>query len=154
MKKRSWFLLVFCLCFLSGCDYREIDRGYLVSAIGVSHENGVARIYVEAISSSDFHNDETERIVLTASGENLSAAFDEIKKSLTKDLYFEQLGTVVFENDITPEQLSFLQNLPDVNYDIYLVKTDNIKALFSAKTPSGVLGYDVIGILKTNQLIN
>lgn len=149
MKKLYVILPLFLL--LCGCTAREIDRGYLVNSVGFSTKNGDTTIYIEAISSPDTLDNPSERVVLTSSGVSVQNAFDNLKKTLVKPLYFEQLGTIVFEKQINDSAVNFLKSLPDVNYGIYLVKTDDINSLFAASTPNGILGYDIIGLLKTNK---
>ncbi len=154
MKKILLVLLPFFIIIISGCSYREIDRGYLATAIGFETKNNKTILYIEAISSSDTMDKSSERVVLVGEGAGVDAAYDNLKISLVKPLYFEQLGTAVFEGNTVDEGIRFLQNIPDVNYGIYTVRTDDIDALFNAETPNGVLGYDIIGLIKTNNKIN
>ena len=150
MKRLVILLFVFLILFLTGCGYREIDRGYLVTAVGFAEENESVNIYIEAISSPDVSDSPPERVVLMGDGSNLQNAFESLKLSLVKPLYFEQMGAVVVGSNLNDEIISFLESIPNVNYGIYIVKTDDINALFEAQTPSGVLGYDIIGLVKTN----
>ncbi len=151
LKKCSLLSLFMLFIFLCGCTgYREIDRGYLVTAIGFSSQNGKANIYIEALSSSDVIDKPSERVVLTGEGINFEKAFENLKTYLVKPLYFEQLGTAVFENgDVTG--LEFLRKLPNINPGIYLVSTDDIKTLFENEAINGTLGYDAITLIKTQQ---
>lgn len=150
MKKLLLLPFVVLLFLLCGCASREIDRGYLVSAVGFSEQEGYVNLYIETLSSSDTADRVSERVVLTAGGVSIQNAFDNLKQTLTKPLYFEQLGTVVFEKNISDDAIRFLKDIPDISYGIFLVKTDNIDKLFMSETPNGLLGYDIIGLLKTN----
>ncbi len=147
--KKICFIICFALIFvLCGCaGYREIDRGYLVTAIGFSKENGKANIFIEAMSSSDVSDQKNERVVLTDSGNTVKEAYKNLKNSLVKPLYFEQLGAVVFEGMETVD-MGFLNELPNLNFGIYIVQTDDVKNLFENDTPNGVLGYDIVGLIK------
>ena len=137
MKKFAILLIFILLFLLCGCaGYREIDRGYLVTALGISHLNGQTNLMVEAVTSSD------------VSDESSDAAFKQVKSQLVKPLYFEQLGAVVFDDDVNDKDIKFLKNIENINYGIYLVKTNDINTLFNAESPSGVLGYDIIGLIK------
>lgn len=150
--KKLLVLLPFLLSFLlSGCVLKEIDRGYLVNTIGFSTSDGDVKIFIEAISSPDNLDKPSNRVVLTARGSTVQNAFENLSKNLVKPLYFEQLGAAILEKDETDDAVTFLKELPNVNYGIYLVKTDDLSTLFSADTPNGILGYDIIGLLKTNQ---
>ncbi len=153
MKKTVVFLMVFCLLVLCGCDYREIDRGYLVTAIGFGEENGIINIFIEALSSSDVSDQKSERIVLTGSGGDEDEAYNNLKATLVKPLYFEHLGTAIFENSTAPN-MEILNKIQSVNLGIYLVKTDDVKTLFENETPNGVLGYDVITFIQTQEKQN
>ncbi len=150
MKIVSIFLCLFSITLLSGCNYREIDRGYLVTAIGIASENASAKIYIEAISSSEVSEKPAERVVLTGEGKNFKSAFTNLKATLVKPLYFEQIGSAIVNTDLNNDIVDFLKGISNINYGIYLIKTDDINALFNADTQNGVLGYDVIGLVKTN----
>ena len=52
------------LCFLlSGCTgYREIDRGYFVTAIAFSKKDTSTTVYIEALSSSDITEEKDKKI--------------------------------------------------------------------------------------------
>lgn len=151
--KKTVLLIIFLSFLLCGCTgYREIERGYLVSAIGFSQENDNSKIYIEALLSSDTSDKSSKRVVLTAKGASVEDAFQNLLKSLVKPLYFEHLGALIFEKNINYDAVNFLKNAADINYGIFLVKTDNVDALFKADTPNGMLGYDIIGLLKTNNI--
>lgn len=146
MKKRLALIIVALSVMLCGCGgYREIDRGYLVTCIGISTKDGAVNILAEVLSSSYAAEKSSDRVVLSGSGESVSLAYKDLKDSLVKPLYFEQLGAVVLEN--TDFQNS--KEIDGVKQDVYLVKTDDIKSLFESDTPSGVLGYDIITLIKT-----
>ncbi len=150
MKRFVILLCVFSILLLTGCGYREIDRGYLVTAMGFTEENQNTKIYIEAISSPDVSDTPPERVVLKATGIDLENAFENLKHSLVKPLYFEQMGAVVVSDPLNHKTISFLKNIPNINYGIFVVSTDDINSLFEAQTPSGVLGYDIVGLVKTN----
>ena len=48
MKKILLLVFAVSLIAIGGCDYREIDRGYLVSAIGFMSEGESVKIFIEA----------------------------------------------------------------------------------------------------------
>lgn len=153
MKKTVLFLVAILLFLLCGCTgYREIDRGYLVTAIGISQENQKTNIFIEAISSSDVADTPSERVVLTGIGNNIDAAFKNLTSSLVKPLYFEQLGTAVFDAALSEKVymdfLTFLKQRDSINLGIYIVNTNDVKKLFEFESPNGVLGYDIMGLIK------
>lgn len=162
MKILSLLVTVILTITLCGCNgYREINRGYLVTSMGFGNSEDNVTIYIEALSSSDVSDKKSERVVLTGSGKDINSAYKKLKSTLVKPLYFDQLGAVIFEGK-TDKSLEFLKSLSDINYGIYVIKTDDIKTLFSSETPGGVLGYDIITLIKTqskpfqkhNQLYN
>lgn len=153
MKKSALILLTVAVALLCGCTgYREINRGYLTTALGFSIDDGDFTITLETISSSDVTDKPSEVITLSGRGKSLDDAYTALEKQLVKPLYFEQLGTIVISNALDDAQIKlaidFYKKLPSANYGIYLVKTNDISALFNSETAGGVLGYDVIGIIK------
>lgn len=153
MKRLLIFFSVFTLCLLCGCTgYREIERGYLVTAVGIASKNKKLNIYIEAVSSSDVADKASERVVLSGEGDDIESAFKALKSQLVKPLYFEQSGAAILDAALSDEThskiLSFLKNIPSINLGIYIVKTNDVQMLFDAQTPSGILGYDIIGLIK------
>ena len=151
MKKILLLISIVLSLLLCGCAAREIERGYLVSAIGFSEKGGQTNIYIEALNSSNTTDKPSERVVLMSSGISVENAFENLKQTLIKPLYFEQLGTVIFEEKINSNAIEFLKDMPNINYGIYLVKTDNLDKLFTFENLNEPLGYVIIGLLKTNE---
>lgn len=159
MKKLALVLIILPLILLCGCTgYREIDRGYLASAIGISAEKGETTVYIEAASSSDVADKPSERVVLIGKGDNIQSAYKNLTSTLVKPIYFEQLGTAVFDaaSDYNAhyEWLTFLKNREGTNLGMYIVKADDLKALFEFESPNGVLGYDIMGLIKMHEKEN
>lgn len=139
---------------LCGCmGYKEIDKGYLVTAVGISNKNDNAGIFIEAISASDTAKGENERIVLASNGNDIYQAYSNLKTTLVKPLYFEQLGAVIIEGYLD-DGLNFIKQIPNINYGIYITKTDDVKLLFESYSAKGLLGYDIISLIKTQQKQN
>lgn len=154
MKKSAILVIALCLMFFCGCTgYKEIDRGYIVTAIGFEEQDGTVGIFIEAISSSDVSDEKSKRIVLSSNGTDEIKAYENLKNTLVKPLYFEQLGTIIFDKKAIPNT-DFLKQITNINMGIYVVKSDNVKALFESETPNGVLGYDVITLIKTQEKQN
>ena len=133
---------------LCGCsDYREIERGYLVSAIGVNKTSDSVEIYLETQTAA--LSDKTlERAVLNSNGNTLNNAFENLKLSLVKPLYFEQVAVVIFNSPLTVEDINFLTQILKLNYGAYIVNTADITSLFAYESPSEILGYDIITLIK------
>lgn len=160
MKKIAVILTLVTLIFLCSCTtgYREINRGYLVTAIGITAQDEKLNIYIEAVSSSDVTDQPSQRVVLTGEGNNISSAYKNLNSSLVKSLYFEQLGTAILSadlsTDIYSEFFKFLKDFESISLGIYIVKTLDIKMLFEFESPNGVLGYDIIGLIKMREKQN
>lgn len=154
MKHIAITLLIFCLLIISGCtDYREIERGYLVSAIGISKAAENTTIYIEA--QTTYLSDKVlEKTILTNNGNGLKEAFKNLKTQLVKPLYFDQTGVVIFDSQPTKTDLSFLTNELKVNYGVYIVNSNDIKSLLDYDSPSAVLGYDIITLIKNYEKEN
>ena len=147
MKKISIVLLGLCFV-LCGCGgYREIDRGYFVTAIAIFTQNDTTTMLVEALSSSDVLEQENKKVVLCGCGDNTNQAFQNLKKTVVKPLYFEHIGVATFDKT-TDEYISFLKEIPDISYGIYIVKTDDAKRLLESESPNGVVGYDTVALIK------
>ena len=154
MKRIVIAFLIFCLLIISGCnDYREIERGYLVNSIGISKTNQNATIYLEAQTTS-LTDKSLEKIILTNNGHDLNEAFKNLKSQLVKPLYFEQMAVVVFDGPPVQADLAFLTNKLKINYGIYIVNSNNIKAIFEHDSPSSILGYDIITLIKNYEKEN
>lgn len=156
MKKTVLIIIIISLFLLCGCTgYREINRGYLATAIGFAQKDGKFNVIIETISSFDILDAPSERLLLSGEGNTLEDAVGNIKSQLVKHVYFEQLGTVVLQenfNEAQQEQIiDFLKNTYNVSYGVYLVKTADVTALFETQTHNGVLGYDIIGLIKSFQ---
>ena len=140
------------LLLLCGCTgYREIDRGYIVTAIGVSEKENKTNIFIEAISSSDVVDKPSERVVLHSTGDDINSAFKNLEYSLVKPLYFEQTGAVIVENSVSDdgkkELFALCKKHSAIGLGVYIVSTDELNSLFEINSPNGILGYDVIGLI-------
>lgn len=156
MKRLAFILIILSLVLLSGCNgYREIDRGYLATAVGISESGGKVCIYIEAVSSQGFTDKSSQRVVLLGKDDDIYSAYKNLTQSLVKPVYFEQLGAVVFDINLSTELvengLKLLDGLDGTNLGIYLVKTNNVPKLFEVKQEGGILGYDIIGLIKIHE---
>ncbi len=152
MKKLELISIVIWVLLLCGCTgYREINRGYLVTAIGFEQEQDNTKIFIEAMSSKDNADKTNERVVLSAVGNSPESAFDNLNTTLTKPLYFEQLGTIILDENTDIQQhrnmIAFFEKIDQLSLGVYVVKSSDVKSLFDAQTPDGVLGYDIIGLI-------
>lgn len=159
MKKYLPLLFAVLCVLLCGCNgYREIERGYMAAAIGFkSHQNKID-IIIEATSTSDVMETGETRVILSGEGENVDDAFENLKASLVKPVYFEHLGTAIFENSLNDDTkrkiCNFLTKTDKVNIGLFLIETPDVDALFNFNSPDGLLGYDIIGLIKNSETQN
>lgn len=143
-------IFLFLLCGYNG--YREIDRGYLATAVGISQNADKYSVYIEAVSSQMLSDKSSQSVVLSGEGNDILSAYKNLTESLVKPVYFEQLGAVAFDADLSTElienSLKLLDKLDCTNLGLYLVKANNVPELFEAKQEGGILGYDIIGLVK------
>lgn len=168
MKKALAAIAGLLLIMCCGCStgYREIERGYMVTAVGIHAEENKIQIILETLSSSDREPGSESIKILYGEGDNLNRAFGSIKKSLVKSLYFEHCGVIALDSDFTDSEISkildFCNDLETLNIDVYVVRTHNTAALFETEAAYKSIGYSVIELTKntgangsvSNQLYN
>lgn len=153
MKRKAIILTLISLILLCGCTgYREIERGYFVTAIGFTKQNGGFGIVLETLAPSDIEPSGEGNNLLSGSGKTLDAAYGKIKNSLTKSLYFEHCGVIVVSRDFTENEIleifDFCTALNTLNIDVYVAQTDDVTALFETETTDESVGYSIIGLIK------
>lgn len=153
MKNRFLPIIALSLVLLCGCSgYREIERGYLVTTIAFKPDGNGICIIAEAISSSDTLDKPSEKITFSSKGDDILDAYRTLESEVVKPLYFEQVGTLVVESTFDRKSLAeiidFCGNLQSASLGIYVVQSDDVTLLYSLETDDGVLGYDIIGIIK------
>lgn len=150
MKKIFLFAVSLMLVFCCGCNgYREIERGYLVTSVGIKKENGRYIVVLETLASDG--NSQNVKI-LSADGDTVGKIFDELKNKNVKKLYFEHCGIIALESDFfdseTVEILNFLKNSNLFNLDVYVIFTDDVYGLLDSGNSIQGVGYDVISLIK------
>lgn len=156
MKKALSALATLLLILCCGCStgYREIERGYFVTAVGIQERENKIQIILETLSASDREPGSESVKILYGEGESLSNAYGNIKKSLVKSLYFEHCGVIAADNGFTENEISeildFCNDLETLNIDVYVVRTDNAAALFETETAYKSVGYSIIELIKNS----
>ena len=153
MKKTAIISILISLILLCGCTgYREIERGYFVTAIGFTKQSNDFGIILEMLSPSDIEPSGEKINVLSFGGKTLDAAYGEVNQSLKKPLYFEHCGAIVVSRDFTENEISeifdFCSNLDELNIDVYVARTDDVTAIFESQTADESVGYSIIGLIK------
>lgn len=153
MKKLCIVFLALALIFCSGCNgYKEIERGYFVTAVGFKIGDNGIKILLEALSPSA---DEQKRCVLSGEGKDLSDAYRELQKSLVKKPYFEHCGVIMLENGLKQSDilniLNFCAENISLNIGVYLVGAQNITEILKTPSLSDSVGYDIISLIKNSK---
>lgn len=156
MKKILSVSVVLLLTFCSGCGkgYREIERGYLVTAVGLCVNESKVQIVLETLSASDTDSGSESIKLLYGDGNSLREAYDNIKKSLIKTLYFEHCGVIAADNSLANNEmyklLDFCNNIETLKSDVYLVQTDNADELLQTEAVYKSVGYGIIELIKNS----
>lgn len=153
MKRALVFLCALSLALLCGCTaLREIERGYMVTAIGFKKADDKVEIVLEILSPTDTAGSPNETAVLSGNGATTADAYSDINRRLVKNIYFEHCGIVAiesgFDTKALPELLEFCGTLQSLSIGAYVVRTDDVYALFDGEAASGNAGYDIIGLMK------
>lgn len=156
MKKALLLTCVMSIMLLCGCTgYREIDRGYIVTAIGLKKTANGTEIALEVLVPSGTAEKAGDTSVLSGSGKTEKEAYADIKSQLVKDVYFEHCAVVAIQNAPDKKQLGellrFCDTLKTLSVGAYIIHTEDIKALFEAKAQNGSVGYDIVGLIKNTQ---
>lgn len=158
MKRVVLIFVTLSLLTLGGCNgYREIDRGYLVTAIGFKQTKSEITVAINAMSSGETNDKSSQNVTFYANGKTLFDAYNALKSQLVNPLYFDHLGAVVIEDSavsLQSEIIGFCESLRSVSLGLYVVSTPELQLLFEAQTPSGMLGYDIIGLIENYQKQN
>lgn len=152
MKKVAFLFVMLSLLTLCGCNgYREIERGYLVTAIGFKQNENEVVIAVNAMSSGETNDSASQNVTLYAEGKTLFDAYNALKSQLVNPLYFDHLSVVVIEDSastLQSEIIGFCESLRSVSLGLYVVSTPELQLLFEAPTPSDMLGYDIMSLIE------
>ena len=150
MKKITVIILAVGLVFACGCTgYRELNRGYIVSAVGFKKQEGQTLVFAEALSPTETAENTKETEILSGEGETVLSAYRNLIKNSDKETYFEQCAAVAVETSFDTDEiygiLEVCKNIPSLNVGAYIIKTDDVKSLFEV---DGTTGYDVVGLIK------
>ncbi len=149
MKKIIVFAIcAVCLLFCGCSGYKEIERGYFVTSIGVAKKSESYTLFVETLV---YENDMQGKKIMSSDGENIEKAFEQLKKQLVKNLYFEHCGIIALQSDLNDELseiLDFFKKSNFFNADVYIVTTDDTALLFNGVNSNQAIGYGVISLIK------
>ncbi len=150
--KIKLLLIVALIISLSGCmGYREIDTGYIVSALGVDYSRGEYLLTVEAVAAGDAATKPSTHI-FSAAGETPYKARENLEKGLTKALYFDHCAVMMLSKGIEGaaflEVVDFCHNMRNLNLGVFVLYAQNIKSVLKLPPVTTAVGYDIMGLLK------
>jgi len=153
MKKSVVLACAIALMMLCGCTgYREIDQGYIVTAIGFKKNSDETEIVLEVLTPSGTAEKVKDTNVLSGTGKSEKEAYNDIKSQLVKDIYLDHCGLVAIEGGFNTKELTevlqFCNTLQSLNIGAYVINTNNVEDLFDAKAVRMSVGYDVIRLIK------
>ncbi len=148
------FFLVVCACAnLCSCsDYRELEKGYLITALCFSDEGEDLTVKLETLFPASDSNSAPKTEILTASGKNALGALDNLELTLTRQLYFDHCAALIVENSIDREQLndiiSYCNENKRLNEGLYVVFADDIDNVLEIEPVSNAVGFDIMNLMK------
>ena len=135
------------MLLLCGCSgYKEINNGYLVTAISFEKSGEESQILLKVLLPEN----EDESLILSGSGSGFDEAFSMLLRTQAKSLYFEHCGVLAIKRD-TPKNeiediLSFCHKKLNAPAAMRAVYCDDTKSVFDADKT----GYDVITLINNN----
>ena len=103
MKKL--ILLFTCILFISGCyDYKELKDIDIITGVGVDYEDGKYKVTLEVLKATAKDNKEEQNtILIDASDEVFSKAFESTYTKFDKQPYFSQLKLLLISEDVAKD---------------------------------------------------
>ena len=147
------FLAMCSIAFFCSCsDYREVERGYLVTALCFESEGQGIEVRVEALVPRAYNSDEPKTQILSAEGENATDAVKNLELTLTKELYFDHCAALMLESGISAKQISniidYCKENNRLSLGLYVVSADDIDAVLEIEPASGAVGFDIMNLMK------
>lgn len=160
MKK---IFLLFMLCFcLFGCEQMQIANSIYVSSIGFDYVNGNYIGYFYIPPTRDIAKNDSSDSTSTIGkieGDSIAQLFDKIKVSVTSNVNFNHLKTMIFTNDFLKDDIC-INNLLDyislsqgVSYNFYCFgTTDELSEVYSYTNPTEIS--DLYSIINTPNMLD
>ena len=151
MKKTFKIAVILALVLsLCGCfDYREIEKSYIVSAVGFDKAQDNFIVCLEAA------NNEKNRVFL-ASGKDFNAAFKNIGKQFAKEPEFSHTACIVLGDRLDSEAqraaIAFCGDIKNLSLTAGVIGTRDTASLLGCEPYDETVGFDILKILKKNKL--
>ena len=157
MKKYIFFIIL----FFTGCwNYRELNSLAITTAIAIDKKDNMYEVSILIANTkknnSSLGNNESETIVYTGKGNNISQALNEIDLLSPKKIYIEHLSVLIISKEIASNGLAdildyFLRNSESTKR-FQLVLADNAKDIIKILKP--LEAYPASSISKNFKLSN
>lgn len=154
LKRFICILLALCLsvCLLCGCaGRRELDKGYMLTAIGFELEGKAFKVTAELISVSDMQEDSPKPQVMSANGVTPQNALYNLSLNFPRAVYFDHCATLVIGGGIEDERfkavIDYCAEAENLNLNMRVINSSDIQTLFNTPTVSAAVGYHIMRLL-------
>lgn len=120
MKRINLFIITFSIFLLSGCNYVELNKLAIVSAIGIDYNNNKYDITAQVmdVQKTDGGNMQQNSLIYEASGNTIGEAIRNLSEKYPKTVYLGHLEIIVLGKGITGSKMNntfdFLIRSPEV----------------------------------------
>lgn len=108
-KRSTLLLLIVALTFISGCDFKDIDKRLFVLAIGIdktdNEENPYKITLSMAIPSDTTKGKELKYSNISTTSSSLAKALNTLKSEVDKDLDLGHVRIFIFDERLLPDEL-------------------------------------------------
>ncbi len=135
--KKIVIVLLFCLVFLTGCSYVELNDMVIVSTLGVDYDNGLYTVSAQVIDYStatkEGENIVDSSILYVGYGNSIISAVRDMYNAYPKNLHMGHLELLVVGNGVLKEHFKdifdYLIRSPEATNDPLVVLNTNGSAL-------------------------
>lgn len=154
MKKILYIftLLCFFMFGLCGCvGQRELDKGYMLTAIGFEGTDSGISVIAELITVSDMQNSSPEPQVLSAKGDTPEDALYKLSLDFPRAVYFDHCAALAIGQGIDSKNLEavikYCATADNLNLNMYVIYCPDIESVFNTPTVSSAVGYHIMRLL-------
>lgn len=159
MKK---FILIFLIILLTGCyNYTEINDLAFISSIGIDYnekENEFVVTYEILNDNSAGERKTNKSYTITASGKNITDAFNYAALKVNNKPYFYHLKIIAMDETIskkyTKDVVDYILRNPDVKNEFFIIVVKNAKAqniLNKSNEIDPDIGNKIFKMIKSNE---
>lgn len=118
--KRIIALIILIVFTLTGCNYIELNKLAIVSALGIDYKNNQYEITAQVmdIQKTEGNNTKQESLIYEASGKTIGKAIRNLSEKYPKTIYLGHLEIIILGKEVTEEKtddtFDFLIRSPEV----------------------------------------